>query len=177
MLIDILVGFALAIWGGFCWLLRGGFFNNLQIRFTGKKVGTDAGRFVAAALMVAPFSIMDWRMLLLWPFIVVASKIGYFDKAMGLEEPGRDHFFLALWGFVVALIATVPLYTSAVFFTDPIVLGLLIAPPYWALLGLLAVGAYAVNKPFGRRFGTDWTERSEFLVGVIVISIINLMAT
>lgn len=37
----------------------------------------------------------------------------------------------------------------------------------WALLGALAMPAYAVNKPFGRRFGLDWTERAEMLTGAV----------
>lgn len=154
-----------SLWCGFAWLLRGGLFNNLQIRITGKKVGTDAGRFVAATLITAPLLALDLRYAILWPFIVTATKIGYFDKAMGLEQPWRDHFFLALWGFAVALIATIPLYITPTLFANPATLFLAIEPPYWAAIGALAVVAYAVNKPFGRKFGIDWTERAEFLTG------------
>jgi hypothetical protein len=153
------------LWCGLAWVLRGGLFNKLQMALTGKKVGTDAGRFVAATLMTAPLLFIDLRLALLWPFIVTATKLGYFDKAMGLEQPWRDHFFLALWGVVVAAVATVPLYITPTLFTGPPTLTLVIAPPYWAAIGALAMVAYAVNKPFGRKFNTDWTERAEFFTG------------
>jgi hypothetical protein len=159
---------AYVLWCGFCWVLRGGLFNKLQMMLTGKKVGTDAGRFVAATLMVGPLLLVDLRLAILWPFVVTACKLGYFDSAMGLVEPWRDHAFLALWGLVVALVATAPLYISPALFADPPTLMLAISPPYWALLGALAVLAYAVNKPFGRRFGTDWTERAEFMTGCAI---------
>jgi hypothetical protein len=147
-------------------------FNKLQMMLTGKKVGTDAGRFVAATLMVAPLLLIDLRLAILWPFVVTAAKIGYFDDAMGLVEPWRDHLFLGLWGVVVVLIATAPLYISPALFSEPPTLTLAITPPWWAPIGVFAVAAYAINKPFDRAgigsFQTDWTERAEFMTGCCV---------
>jgi hypothetical protein len=151
------------LWSGFCWVLRGGLFNNLQRRITSKNVGTDVGRFVAATLMIAPLVFFNYWAIVAWPFLVAAMKIGYFDGSMGLEQPGRDHAFLALWGFTVALIATSGL---GLIWTGNILPTVNLSD--WAFIGALAVAAYAVNKPFGRRFGTDWTERAEYLTGCAI---------
>ncbi|MFN9113681.1 MAG: hypothetical protein ACK5XN_26730 [Bacteroidota bacterium] len=158
---------AYILWCGFCWVLRGGLFGKIA-RFVWREPGTTVTRIVCAGLMAAPlgFVIGPWD-LALWASIYVAMTIGYFDESMGLEQPGRDHAFLALWGIGVAAIATAPLWGRISFFNDPlsvVAFGDLYALSF-ALFGGLAVAAYAVNKPFGRRFGTDWTERAEFLTG------------
>ncbi|MCA3245026.1 MAG: hypothetical protein ING29_00975 [Azospirillum sp.] len=158
---------AYIFWCGLVWVLRGGLFGAAVRRFW-REPGTTITRIVCAGLMAAPlaFVIGPWA-LALWASIYVAMTIGYFDESMGLEQPGRDHAFLALWGIGVAAIAIAPLWGRISFFSDPlsvVAFGDLYALSF-ALLGGLAVAAYAVNKPFGRRLGTDWTERAEFLTG------------
>jgi len=91
--------------------------------------------------------------------------IGYFDESTGLTQPGRDHAFLALWGAVVSAIMVAPL---AVFNWH------LFA---YANIGATVVLAYALNRPFGRRFGTDWTERAEFLTGVAMGTALYLVGS
>ena len=149
---------AYILWCGFCWTLRGGWFGAL-VRGAGlPEPGTTLTRIVCAGLMAAPLALAvgPWA-LALWASIYVAMTIGYFDESMGLQEPGRDHLFLALWGLIVALIMVSPL----VYFVG--IKALAYAIPGWA-----AVLAYAINKPFGRRFGWDWTERAEFLTGCVL---------
>ncbi len=143
-----------ALWCGFCWVLRGGLYGDIHRLLFAREPGTTVTRFVCAFLMAAPLAILfDPALLILWPSIYAAMTIGYFGESMGLERPWRDHALLALWGATVSFIATLP-----TFFLYPATVV--------AHLGALAVVAYAVNKPFGRRFGTDWTERAEFLSGV-----------
>jgi hypothetical protein len=169
---------AYALWCGFCWVLRGGKYGDVHRYLFGREPGTTVTRLVCAFLMAAPLAVaFDPVLIVLWLSIYVAMTIGYFDEAMGLEEPGRDHLFLALWGAAVALIATAPLYISPALFSEPPTLMLAIVPPWWAAFGVLATAAYAINKPLDRRFGTDWTERAEFLTGCAVGAALFLGAT
>ncbi len=143
-----------ALWCGLCWVLRGGYYGNIHRYLFGREPGTTVTRLVCAFLMTAPLAVLfDPALIVLWPSIYVAMTLGYFGESMGLERPWRDHALLSLWGATVSFISTLP-----TFFLYP--------APVVAHLGALAVVAYAVNKPFGRRFGTDWTERAEFLTGV-----------
>jgi hypothetical protein len=147
-----------AIWCGFVWWLRGGKFGVVWRSLFKREPGTTLTRVACAFLMAAPLAVLfDPALIVLWLSIYVAMTIGYFDESMGLEQPGRDHLFLALWGLVVAGVAIAPLaYFVSV----------------WSLayagIGALAVAAYAANKPFGRRFGTDWTERAEACFGSLL---------
>jgi hypothetical protein len=142
-----------ALWCGLCWVLRGGYYGNIHRYLFGREPGTTITRIACAFLMAAPLAILfDPALAVLWLSIYAAMTIGYFKGSMGLERP-EHYFWLALWGATVSFIATLP-----TFFLYP--------APIVAHLGALAVLAYAVNKPFGRRFGTDWTERAEFLTGV-----------
>ena len=141
-------------WCGAAWVLRGGAFGALCRRFLGFEPGTTLTRIACAGLMAAPMAALDWRYLALWPSIYAAMTIGYFRESMGLEKPG-DWAWLALWGATVAAIAIAPL----AFLVSPWALT-------WAAFGALAWAAYAINKPFGRRYRTDWTERAEALTGV-----------
>lgn len=139
-----------AIWCGFCWVLRGGKFGAI-VRGAGlPEPGTTVTRIVCALLMVAPLApaLGQWS-LALWASVYAAMTIGYFRESMGLEKPA-DIYWLSAWGFVVGFVACLPLVTP------------------WGIFGALAGFAYLVNKPFGRRFGTDWTERAEFLTGCIL---------
>ena len=145
-------------WCGYVWMLRGGGFGAIIRKHFLFEPGTTLTRIACAFLMVAPLAVaFDPALVVLWLSLYIAMTIGYFDESMGLEQPGRDHLFLALWGWAVALIALSPLAYFA---------GL--SPLAYSIIGALAVAAYAVNKPFGRRFGTDWTERAEFLTGVLM---------
>jgi len=163
---------AYILWCGFAWVLRGGLFGKVYRRLRGipedeRPRITKLTRFVCAALMAAPAAFwLEWWALALWPSIFVAMTLGYFGASMGLTR-ARDYPLLAAWGVTVAAIATAPLWGRISFFTDPLSV-VAFADVYalsFALLGGLAVAAYAVNKPFGRRFGTDWTERAEFITG------------
>ena len=145
-------------WCGYVWTLRGGGFGAIVRKLFLVEPGTTITRIACALLMAAPLAVLfDPAFIVLWPSIYLAMTLGYFDESMGLEQPGRDHLFLALWGLVVAGIAIAPL----AYFVS--VWSLAYAP-----IGALAVVAYAANKPFGRRFGTDWTERAEACFGALL---------
>jgi hypothetical protein len=145
------------VWCGYVWTLRGGGFGAIVRKLFFVEPGTTVTRIVCALLMAAPLVVwFDPSMIVLWPSIYVAMTLGYFDESMGLEQPGRDHLFLALWGLVVASISIAPL---AAFNFEVL---------WFAPIGALAVAAYAINKPFGRRFGTDWTERAELCTGLLM---------
>lgn len=149
---------AYILWCGFCWTLRGGWFGQI-VRGAGlPEPGTTLTRIACAGLMAAPLALAvgPWA-LALWASIYVAMTIGYFDESMGLEQPWRDHAFLALWGATVAAIALSPL---------AYIVGL--SAFAYAAFGALAAAAYAVNKPLGRRWGWDWTERAEALTGCAI---------
>ncbi|MEI6882208.1 MAG: hypothetical protein WCK82_12870 [Bacteroidota bacterium] len=173
-------------WCGYVWTLRGGGFGALVRKYLKFEPGTTLTRISCALLMAAPLAaFFGPYLLVLWLSIYGAMTLGYFDESMGLEQPGRDHLFLALWGWVVGLVALLPLYTSfdSLHFnlygsgrtdyalnTVAQAIGALrfTAVADVASLGVLAVVAYAANKPLGRRFGTDWTERGEFCTGLVV---------
>jgi len=145
-----------ALWCGFCWVLRGGLYGRFHRAAFGWKPGTQLTRAVSAVLMAAPLAVaFDPAFAVLALSVWAAMTIGYFDDAMGLVETPRDYLFMALWGSAVSLTMLLPL-------------GYLVSP--WALawcgLGALAVSAYGINKPFGRRLGLDWTERAEICTGV-----------
>ena len=146
---------AYVVWCGFCWTLRGGWFGAIVRRTIGREPGTTVTRIVCSGLMVFPLSLLisPW-VVALWASTYAAMTIGYFDESMGLEQPGRDHAFLALWGNAVASVAILPL----VYLNGWPTLA-------WSIVGALAVLAYASQKPLGRRFGWDWTERAEALTG------------
>lgn len=140
-----------AVWCGLCWRLRGGALNQI-ISMLGGHVGTGITRIVTSAFITAPLLYIDWKLAVLWPFIFTAMTLPYFDKSMGLEEKGRDHFYLALWGVAVAAISLAPLAWH-----NPWVL-------LNALGGILFMVAYWVNKPLGGK----WTERAEMCVGFLL---------
>ncbi len=163
------------LWAGVCWVLRGGKFGALCRRWLGVEPGTTITRVVTMGMLTFPFGLVLSPQLAvaLWASCYLASTIGYFGEAMGLERPGRDHLLMALWGATVAAIASLPLWI------DGIGLGAdAIVPPALqaALIGALAAPAYAFNKAFGRRFGTDWTERAEFTFGAALGAAIFLAA-
>lgn len=143
------------LWCGCCWVLRGGFYGNIHRRLFGWEPGTQLTRAVCAVLMALPLAIEDPVLAALAVSIWAAMTIGYFDDAMGLVENPRDYLFMALWGAAVSLVMLLPL----AYLVSPWALA-------WCGLGALAVVAYGINKPLGRRYGTDWTERAEFLTGV-----------
>lgn len=149
---------AYILWCGFCWALRGGWFGAIVRGASLPEPGTTLTRIACAGLMAAPlaFVVGPWA-LALWASIYVAMTVGYFDESMGLEQPWRDHVFLALWGAAVAAISIAPL----AYIVSPWALA-------WASVGALAVVAYASQKPLGRRFEWDWTERAEYLTGCAV---------
>lgn len=145
-----------ALWCGLCWWLRGGKFGAVWRSLFKRDPGTTVTRIGCAILMAAPLGFIDPAYALLAVSIYIAMTIGYFDESMGLEQPGRDHAFLAMWGVVVCLVAMLPL----AYLVSPWAL-------VWAPLGALAMPAYTINKPLGRRLGLDWTERAEICTGII----------
>jgi len=145
-----------ALWCGLVWWLRGGKFGAIWRSLFKREPGTTVTRIGCAILMGAPLGFIDPAFLLVIQFIYAAMTIGYFDESMGLVESGRDHAFLALWGCVVCLVMLLPL----AYLVSPWALA-------WSALGTLAMPAYAINKPLGRRFGLDWTERAEMTTGAI----------
>jgi len=149
---------AYSAWCAFCWRLRGGMISQITLQRFGYALSTGETRVACSILMSLPLAIFNPWLLSLTPAAFVAMTLGYFDKSMGLEEPGRDHAFLALWGVVVAAIMLVPV---AVLHRSPLML-VLSAP------GLLVAAAYDLNK----RFGGRWTERSEWATGAILGSIV-----
>lgn len=155
-----------AIRAGFIWVLRGGWLGGLARDYLSIKIGTTVTRLVCAGLLAAPlYFTLGWWFVALWLSIYVAMTIGYFDDAMGLEEPVRDHIYMALWGWAVTTIAVSPL---------AVLVGL--TSLLWGFLGVFAVAAYWLNKPFGRRWGWDWTERAEWVMGFIFGSAVYLGA-
>jgi len=144
------------IWCGICWWLRGGKFGAIFRALFKREPGTTVTRMACAVFMGAPLSFIDPAFAIVIPFIYAAMTIGYFDEAMGLEEVPRDYIFMSLWGVVVSLVMLLPL----AYLVSPWALA-------WSALGALVVLAYAINKPLGRRFGLDWTERAELTTGAI----------
>lgn len=143
------------LWCGVCWVLRGGYYGNIHRRLFGWEPGTQLTRAVCAVLMAAPLGVfIDPALGFLALSIWAAMTIGYFDDAMGLVENPRDYFFMALWGAAVSFVMLLPL----AYLVSPWSLA-------WCGFGALAVVAYGVNKPLGRRWNTDWTERAEFCTG------------
>lgn len=165
--VSMILGILYALWAGFCWVLRGGKFGAIVRAVLKREPGTTITRIACAGLMAAPLGlVLGWWALALWASIYVSMTLGYFDESMGLEQVGRDHAFLALWGATVAAIAISPL----VFYQGAAAL-------LWAFGGASAVAWYAINKSFGRRFGTDWTERAEFMTGCAFGAALFLAAT
>lgn len=143
---------AYAAWCAFCWRLRGGLISEITRRHFGYSLSTGETRAACALLMALPLSIFDPWMLATIPAFFAAMTLGYFDKSMGLEQPG-DHAWLAAWGVAVSAIMLVPI---AAIHHDPIRM----AP---AALGALVMVAYAINK----LFAGQWTDRSEWFAGAI----------
>lgn len=146
-----------AAWCAACWVLRGGKYGDIHRYLFGREPGTTVTRIVCAFPMAAPLAVLfDPALIVLWPSIFLAMTVGYYGGAMGLVRPWRDHALMAAWGVTVAAIAIAPL----AYFVGPGSLA-------YSAIGALAVAAYAANKPFGRRWNTDWTERAEFCTGAI----------
>ncbi len=157
----------LILWGGVCWVLRGGKFGAICRRLIGVEPGTTITRVATMGLLAFPFGLVlsPALAIALWASCYLASTIGYFGGSMGLERPGRDHLLMALWGSTVAAVAALPLWIDGIRLgADAVLPPALLA----ALTGLLAAPAYTFNKLFGRRFGTDWTERAEFTEGMVL---------
>ncbi len=175
------------IWCGYVWTLRGGGFGAIVRKLFLVEPGTTITRIACAFLMAAPLAAMfDPALIVLWGSLYVAMVLGYFGASMGLERPGRDHLLLGAWGWVVALIATLPIYTRFdvdrfnppafdLFGIGPVEYGLNVLTSaigaLWftpaadfAAVGVLAVAAYAINKPFGGH----WTQRAEACMGLIM---------
>lgn len=152
---------AYAAWCALCWRLRGGLISNITRRFA-RTLSTGETRAACALLMALPLSIFDPWMLATIPGFFAAMTLGYFDRSMGLEQPGRDHAWLAAWGVAVAAIMLVPI---AALHHDP----LRLAP---AALGALVSAAYAASKVIGGR----WTDRAEWFAGTIFGTAISLAA-
>ena len=149
-----MIGWALyAAWCAFCWRLRGGMISQITLQRFGYALSTGETRVACALLMALPLAICNPWMLSVAPAAFAAMTLGYFDKSMGLEEPGRDHAFLALWGVAVAAIMLVPI---AILHRSPLMLA-------FSAPGLLVAAAYDINK----RFGGRWTERAEWMTGAI----------
>lgn len=157
-----MIALAYAAWCALCWRLRGGLISDITRRWFVYSLSTGETRASCALLMALPLSIVDPWMLAMIPAFFAAMTLGYFDKSMGLEQPGRDHAWLAAWGVAVAAIMLVPI---AALHHDPMRL----AP---AALGALVSGAYAASKAFGGR----WTERAEWATGAIFGCAIMLAA-
>lgn len=153
---------AYSAWCAFCWRLRGGMISQITLQRFGYALSTGETRMACAFLMALPLAIFNPWLLAVAPAAFAAMTLGYFDKSMGLEEPGRDHAFLALWGVAVAAIMLVPI---AAIHHDPQRIAL-------AILGALVMVAYAANKAFGGR----WTDRSEWFAGAIFGTAISLAA-
>lgn len=166
---------ALALWGGACWVLRGGKFGALVRAIAGVEPGTTITRVATMGLFAFPFGwlIGPPMAIALWAALYLASVFGYFGGAMGMEKPGRDHALMALWGIWVATVATSPLWIDTAFDAPGFALRALALS---ASPGVLVAPIYALNKPLGRRFGTDWTERAEFGTGAVLAVCILLAA-
>lgn len=151
----LIAGTIYAAWCGFCWRLRGGAFGAIARKF-GWEPGTTWTRIVCAGLIALPVA---GHFPYLWPFVYVAMTLGYFGGSMGLERP-RDYALMALWGLTIALVS---------------LSGTLLARSLpFSLVGLLAPLAYGLNKPLGRRWGLDWTERGEIGIGLLLGTAISL---
>ena len=150
-----------AAWCAFCWRLRGGLISDITRRLLGCSLSTGETRAACALLITLPLSIFDPWMLVMIPAIFAAMTIGYFDRSMGLEQPG-DHAWLAAWGVAVCAIMLFPI---AALHHDP----LRLAP---AALGALVSAAYAASKAIGGR----WTDRAEWAAGAIFGTAIMLAA-
>ena len=142
-----------AAWCAFCWRLRGGMISQITLQRFGYALSTGETRMACAFLMALPLAIFNPWLLSVAPAAFAAMTLGYLDKSMGLEEPGRDHAFLALWGVAVAAIMLVPI---AILHRSPLMLA-------FSAPGLLVAAAYDINK----RFGGRWTERAEWIAGAI----------
>jgi hypothetical protein len=152
---------AYILWAAYVWKLRGGKFGAIFRKLFLREPGTTVTRISCSLLMTAPLAVaFDPALAVLWLSIYVAMTLGYFDESMGLEQPGRDHFFLALWGVVVSAVATSPLLYF--YGLDKL---------WYCLGGAAVVAAYAINKPLGRKWNLDWTERAELCTGAIIGSV------
>ena len=145
-----------SLWVGICWWLRGGKFGAL-VRAAGlPEPGTTATRVACAGLIAAPLAaLLGWSAAAVWVSVYGAMTIGYFGGSMGQERQPRDLLLMSCWGLVVA---GVMLAGVALALVD-------LQPLSGAALGTLAGPAYALNKPLGRRWGLDWTERAEMCIG------------
>ena len=147
---------------GMTWMLRGGKFGAIVRAVLHVEPGTTITRLSCALMMVLALSGLFgfqghafWWSLAVWASIYLTMTIGYFGEAMAVND-WRERGLMSLWGFAVAGIMLAPIAVMH----GPLTLA-------WAAIGVLVGPIYALNKPFGRRLGLDWTERSELLTGCV----------
>ena len=147
---------AYSLWVGICWWLRGGKFGAL-VRAAGlPEPGTTVTRLACAGLATVPLAaVLGWPTIAVWASAYGAMTIGYLGASMGQERQPRDVLLMCCWG---VLVCAVMLAGVALALLD-------LQPVTWAPLGAIAGPAYALNKPLGRRWGLDWTERAELCTG------------
>lgn len=147
---------AYVVWCAVCWWLRGGKFGAL-VRAAGlPEPGTTVTRLACAGLATVPLAaVLGWPAAAVWASVYGAMTIGYLGESMGQERQPRDLLLMSGWGLVVAAVMLAGVSLALV---D-------LQPMTGAPIGLLAGPAYALNKPLGRRWGLDWTERAELCTG------------
>jgi hypothetical protein len=139
------------LWCGLCWRLRGGMISDITSRFW-RPLTTGETRIACAALMALPLAAVHPVLVLAALSIWAAMTVGYFNDAMGLEKRG-DVAQMSWWGVTVAAIMIVPM---AVLHYD----ALRLLP---AVAGAFVGPAYLTSK----RFGGKWTERAEWVAGML----------
>jgi len=148
-------GLIYVLWCGLCWVLRGGLFGKLCRDWLGVEPGTTLTRIGCALLMAAPLVCLTPWATLCWFSIYAGMTIGYFGGSMGQERQPRDALLMAGWGLAVLTLSLAP--TAILEPSRPLLgaLGILAGPIYWA------------NHRLGNgRF--DWTQRSEWMVGMVM---------
>lgn len=168
---------AYILWCGCCWVMRGGWFGQIVRDTLGFEPGTTITRIACAGAMVAPLAYLlgaGWAMAAaMWFTVWLAMTLGYFGESMGIERGARDVLLMMLWGATVAAVAlSGVMLTGALWFYLADCLPVYfeqVLPGYGAaIIGALAGPIYALNKPLGRRWGWDWTERSEAMTGCAI---------
>jgi hypothetical protein len=165
------------LWCGVAWVLRGGWFGAIVREYLRVEPGTTITRLACALMIAVPLGIAHgagWVWIgATWLSIYVSMVFGYFGSSMGIERGLRDIALMSLWGTTVAAIAlSGSALCGLVWFYLADCLDAYwhyILPSYkFALVGALAGPIYAINKPFGKRWGWDWTERSEAMTGAAI---------